>query len=163
MTTFILFTALIISFFTDVKDRRIFNIITFPAMIIGILIHTMTNGLDGLVFSMMGLGTGFALLIIPYALKGMAAGDVKLLMAIGALKGTAFVIGSFLYIAIAGGIIALAILIIKKELISSLERILFSARIKTLDTLNKDELHHAFPYGVAIVLGTIGYYGVNVF
>lgn len=92
----------------------------------------------------------------------MAAGDVKLLMAIGALKGSSFTFSSFLYIAIIGGIIALIILLVKKDLLNSLKRIIFSAQFKTLDTLSKNELHHAFPYGVAIVFGTLSYYGVNV-
>jgi len=163
MTTIVLFIALAISFITDIKKRRIFNIITFPAMLMGLFFHTITNGWDGFLFSLLGIVTGFGLLMIPYALNGMAAGDVKLLMAIGALKGSAFTFSSFLYIAIIGGIIALIILIVKKDLVNSLKRILFSAQFKTLNSLSKDELHHAFPYGVAIVLGTLSYYGVSVF
>ncbi|WP_102348663.1 A24 family peptidase [Bacillus sp. Marseille-P3661] len=162
MTYVILLIALLISFFTDIKKRKILNIVTFPAMLLGIVLHTLTAGWDGFVFSSLGLLTGFALLIIPYALGGMAAGDVKLLMAIGALKGTAFVIGSFIYIAIIGGIIALIILLKQRELLSSLKRIFFSAQLRTLNGLSKNELHHAFPYGVAIVLGTVGYTGVSL-
>jgi prepilin peptidase CpaA len=163
VTSIILFIALIISFITDVRDRKILNMVTLPSIVFGIGFNTITGGMDGLQFSLLGMITGFGLFFIPYALKGMAAGDVKLLMAIGALKGSTFVIGSFLYIAIIGGIIALIILVKNKELLSSLKRIFFSAQFRTLDNLNKNELHHAFPYGVAIVLGTLGYYGVNVF
>lgn len=154
--------ALAISFFTDIKSRRILNAVTLPAIMIGLIFHTVANGWDGLLFSFLGLLTGFVLLLIPYALNGMAAGDVKLMMAIGALKGSAFVFGSFLYIAVIGGILALIILITKKELKSTLSRIFASAQLKTLDSLNKHEYHHAFPYGVAIVLGTMSYFGVNV-
>ncbi|WP_458413553.1 A24 family peptidase [Schinkia sp. CFF1] len=159
----LLIVILGISLFTDIKYRKILNVVTFPAMILGLLLNMFTHGWDGFLFSFYGLLTGFALLIIPYLLGGMAAGDVKLLMAIGALKGTAFVIGSFLYIAIIGGIIALIILIMKRELLDSLKRIFFSFQLRTLDSLSKAEIHHAFPYGVAIVLGTVLYTGVNVF
>jgi prepilin peptidase CpaA len=163
MTTIILMIALAISFFTDIKNRKILNIVTLPAILIGILTHTFINGFDGFLFSLLGMLTGFGLLFIPYALKGMAAGDVKLVMAIGALKGSAFVFGSFLYIAIIGGIIALIILIIQKDLLNTLKRIFISAHFKTLDSLSKNEYHHAFPYGVAIVLGTISYYTMSYF
>lgn len=163
MTMIILFLALTISFFTDLKNRKILNIVTFPAIFFGLIYNSITLGWDGFLFSFYGLLAGFALLVIPYALGGMAAGDVKLLMAIGALNGTVFVIGSFLYIAIIGGIIALLILIKKKELVDSLKRIFFSAQLRTLNGLSKNELHHAFPYGVAIVVGTVIYTGVNVF
>jgi prepilin peptidase CpaA len=162
-TMTILALALIISFFTDIKNRKILNIVTLPSILTGFVFNTISMGWDGFVFSTLGLLTGFGLLILPYALGGMAAGDVKLLMAIGALKGSTFVFGSFLYIAIIGGIIALIILLKKKELLSSLQRIFLSAQLRTLNNLSKNELHHAFPYGVAIVLGTVLYTGVNVF
>jgi prepilin peptidase CpaA len=136
--------------------------VTFPAMLAGLIVHAVTSGWDGFLFSFLGLATGFALLVIPYGLGGMAAGDVKLLMAIGALKGAGFVFGSFLYVAIIGGIISILILIKNKEFISSLKRIFLSAQLKTLDGLSKDEYHHAFPYGVAIVLGTVCFYGVGL-
>jgi len=162
MIYLILFVILGISLLTDIKYRKIFNAVTFPAIFLGLILNTITHGWDGFQLSLFGMLTGFGLLFIPYLLGGMAAGDVKLLMAIGALKGTVFVIGSFLYIAIVGGIIALIILIMKKELLSSLKRIFFSFQLRTLDSLSKSELHHAFPYGVAIVLGTVLYTGVNM-
>jgi prepilin peptidase CpaA len=136
--------------------------VTFPAIGLGVLVHTFTAGLDGLFFSLLGIVIGFGLLIFPYLLGGMAAGDVKLLMAIGALKGTAFTFGSFIYIAIIGGIIAVIILVMKKEFSTTIKRMIFSLRLQTLDGLNKNEIHHAFPYGVAIVLGTGCYLGVNL-
>jgi prepilin peptidase CpaA len=160
MTYFLLFIALVISFITDIKNRKILNIVTIPTIVLGLLLNTLASGWEGLLFSFLGMATGFGLLIIPHALGGMAAGDVKLLMAIGALKGTAFVFGSFLYIAIIGGVIAFVLLVKQRELIHSLKRIFFAAQIRTLDGLNKNELHHAYPYGVAIVLGTLCYTGV---
>lgn len=161
ITNLILFIALAISFFTDIKNRKILNIVTFPSMLFGLVLHTIISGWDGFTFSLFGLLAGFGLLIIPHLMGGMAAGDVKLLMAIGALKGTSFVLGSFIYIAIIGGIIAFVILLVKKELLVSLRRIFFSARLRTFNTLSTSELHHAFPYGVAICFGTLSYFGVG--
>ncbi|OIJ11057.1 prepilin peptidase [Anaerobacillus alkalilacustris] len=163
MTFVVLLITLAISFITDIKSRKIFNIVTFPSMFIGIIFNTITFGWEGLFFSILGLLTGFGLLVIPYALGGIAAGDVKLLMAIGALQGSSFVFGSFLYITIIGGVIALVLLIMQGELRNTIKRIFTTAQLKTLNGLNKNELHHAFPYGVAIVLGTICYTGVIYF
>ncbi|MDX5474259.1 MAG: prepilin peptidase [Bacillaceae bacterium] len=161
MTVIILLIALSISLYTDIISRKILNIVTFPTMLTGLLWHTGSNGLDGFTFSALGIATGFALLVIPYALGGMAAGDVKLLMAIGALQGAMFTFYSFLYIALCGGLIAIFILIRKKELGSTLKRIFFFAQLRTLDGVSKEELHHKFPYGVAIFLGTVFYTGVT--
>ncbi|WP_096156533.1 A24 family peptidase [Bacillus sp. FJAT-45066] len=161
MTMIILLIALTISLYTDVKNRKILNIVTFPAMLLGLVLNTITNGLDGFTFSILGILTGFALLVIPYALGGMAAGDVKLLMAVGALQGAIFTFYSFLYIALLGGLIAFFLLMRKKELGSTLKRIFFFAKLGTLDGVSKDEFHKAFPYGVAIFLGTVCYAGVS--
>jgi prepilin peptidase CpaA len=161
MTSIVLFIILMISFYTDIKERKILNIVTFPAMAFGLIFYGISTGMDGFLFSILGLLTGLGLLIIPYALGGMAAGDVKLLMAIGALKGTSFVFGSFIYIALVGGVIALLILLFKRRLLSTLKRIFVTAKLQTLAGLSEDELHQAFPYGVAIVLGTVCYVGVN--
>ena len=157
----IMFIALLISLYTDIKNRKILNIVTFPTILIGFLINTISLGWEGFLLSLLGMLTGFGLLVVPYLLGGMAAGDVKLLMAIGALQGAAFTFASFLYTALFGGLIAVIILISRKELGSSLKRIFFFAQLKTLDGVSKDELHHAFPYGVAIFLGTVVYTGVT--
>ncbi|MEH7381312.1 A24 family peptidase [Bacillus sp. JJ1533] len=157
-----LFLALLISFITDIKERKIYNLVTFPTMLIGLIFHTVSNGWDGLQFSFFGILTGFGLLLIPYVLGGMGAGDVKLLGAIGALKGSTFVFQSFFVIAIIGGVIAIAILIHKKEVGFFFKRIFFAMRFRTLDGIDKEDMHHAFPYGVAIVIGTLLYSGVEL-
>jgi len=157
-----LFFALLISFITDIKERKIYNIVTFPTMVIGLTYHTVTNGWDGLQFSFLGILTGFGLLLIPYILGGMGAGDVKLLGAIGALKGSYFVFQSFFVIAIIGGIIAFVILLSKKEVGFFFKKVFFAMRFRTLDGLDKEDMHHAFPYGVAIVIGTLLYSGVGL-
>lgn len=157
----ILLFILTISFITDLKSRRILNILTFPTMMIGLTYHTINAGLDGLIFSGIGLLLGLGLLFIPYLMDGMGAGDVKLLAAIGALKGAAFVLGAFLFTAIIGGLIATIILITKKELLTTIKRLLFFTKIGKLHGLDQSEYHHAFPYGVAIVLGTALQLGVS--
>lgn len=158
----ILLLILVVSFITDLKNRRILNIITFPTMAIGLTYHTITAGWAGLSFSGLGLLLGLGLLFIPYLLDGMGAGDVKLLAAIGALKGTAFVFGAFLFTAIIGGLIALIILLTKKELLTTLKRIFIFTKIRTISGLDRSEYHHAFPYGVAIVLGTATQLGISL-
>lgn len=160
--TFILFLALSISFITDIKERLILNIVTFPAIILGLVLNTFQNGWEGLLFSFIGLLLGFGLLVIPYALGGIAAGDVKLLAAIGALKGASFVFSSFIYTSIIGCLIAILFLVKRKELFSSLKRIFISAKLKTLDSLDKTEMTETLPYGVAIALGTFLHMGVNL-
>jgi prepilin peptidase CpaA len=73
----------------DLRERRIPNFLVFPAALAGVILNSFGNGLSGLLFAAKGLGLGFGLLLIPYLVKGMMAGDVKFAMAIGAFVGAA--------------------------------------------------------------------------
>jgi prepilin peptidase CpaA len=157
-----LFILLLTSSITDIRKRKILNSITFPAMVTGLLYNTVLTGWDGFLFSLYGILLGFGLLMIPYILGGMGAGDVKLLGAIGALKGASFVFGAFIYIALIGGIIAIIILLKNKGLFDAFKRIQFSILTRSLNGLNQSEMNGGIPYGVPISVGTVIYFGVNV-
>ena len=118
MNLFILFIIIILislSSVYDIKYRRIPNFITFPAILIGIFYHSYNSGFDGFRFSFLGTITGIGLLIGPYFLGKMGAGDAKLLGAVGSFIGVKSVFLSFLFTALAGGIYALLIIILNKS------------------------------------------------
>jgi prepilin peptidase CpaA len=71
----------------DVRQRRIPNRITFPAIAVGLAAHTLGGGWSGLGdAALAGLIAGGVFLIF-YLAGGMGAGDVKLMIAIGCLAG----------------------------------------------------------------------------
>jgi prepilin peptidase CpaA len=157
---FILSIALIISLFTDLKDRKILNIVTIPTILFGLIFFSITQGWNGFLFSILGLFVGLVVLIIPFLLGGMGAGDVKLMGAIGALMGTSFVFYSFIYAALIGGVISLLLIINSKGLKDSIKlffyNLIFFQKSFVSMIVNKDkEKSITFPYGVPIVLGTI--------
>lgn len=85
----VILTALVVAVsLFDWRQRRIPNFLVFPAMLLGLILHSASEGLGGLLFSLKGIWIGFALLFIPYLMKGMKAGDVKFAMAIGAFTGS---------------------------------------------------------------------------
>ncbi|MEH7374830.1 A24 family peptidase [Neobacillus drentensis] len=158
---FVLITALLISLITDIKKRKILNIVTLPAILFGFIYYTVFQGLEGFLFSGRGFLLGLSLLLIPYLLGGMGAGDVKLMAAIGALMGTSFVLYSFVYIALIGGLISVVLIMNKNGIKNSLRSFFFQiiylrGNLGSL-LLNKDKSSSiSFPYGVAIVFGTLG-------
>ncbi|SEM94119.1 prepilin peptidase CpaA [Mesobacillus persicus] len=160
MGSFILVLVLIISFFTDIKSRKILNIITLPTIIFGIIFNIYTGGVEGFFISGKGLLVGLGLLLIPYLLGGMGAGDVKLLTAIGALMGSSFVFYSFIYSALIGGAIALVLICKQKDFWQSMKKLLFNFTFfrgnlgSMVIDKNEKASRISFPYGVAIVLGT---------
>ena len=56
-----------IAVITDVRYKKIPNILTFSGMIFAIGYHSLVWGFDGLIFSMEGLFLGMALLIAFYS------------------------------------------------------------------------------------------------
>lgn len=88
---------------TDTKSGKILNKVTFPAMLAGLLLNGVFGGAAGLLWSLVGWGVGMGIQWVPFMLGLAKAGDVKLLAAVGALKGWAFCTFGFVYGAAAFG------------------------------------------------------------
>lgn len=156
----ILLITLLISLITDIRKRKILNIVTLPAILIGFIYYIATLGWEGFLFSGKGFLVGFTLLLIPYLLGGMGAGDVKLMAAIGALTGAKFTFYAFIYIALIGGIISLILIMKKRGVWNSIKSFFFllfflRSNFVSLKLNSNKESSILFPYGVPIVLGTI--------
>jgi prepilin peptidase CpaA len=94
---------------TDVRSRKIPNLLTFGAALCGLLFHVALSGVPGLVTATSGWATGVALFLPFFLLRGMGAGDVKLLAALGAWLGPMQTIWLALFTSIAGGVMALIV------------------------------------------------------
>lgn len=150
----ILIMILVICLITDIKERKIYNKVIFPGLLIAVAGSAVMNGWEGVTQSMLGFLTGLGILLIPYLLGGMGAGDVKLLALIGAFKGTMFVLNTALFMALVGGLIALGILLFRKGLIKRLIYAFATRRYGLkISLIDKESMKATYPYGVAIVAG----------
>lgn len=111
----LILAVLAIAVVTDVRRRRIYNALTFPAMVIGLAIGGVTDGLSGLLVALAGLLLGAALFAIPVGFLGRGAGDLKLLAALGAFGGPVFVVWCALLTGVAGALFAVAVLLSKRR------------------------------------------------
>lgn len=76
---------------TDIWKYQVHNLLTIPLMATGVIFQGCIGWYEGgwsgagvqVGLSLEGMAFGFAVLLIPYLMGGMGAGDVKLLMAIG--------------------------------------------------------------------------------
>lgn len=93
----------------DVRTRRIPNRLTLGSAATAMLFHGATGGLPGLGQAIGGWSVGLALFLPFFLLRGLGAGDVKLLAALGAWLGPSLVLWTGLYTAIAGGVLALVV------------------------------------------------------
>jgi len=146
----------------DVLTHKIPNWVTFPSVMLGMLINCYVEGLHGLVFSILGLTTGFLLLFVVYLLGGMGAGDVKLLCAVGALLGPKLVFYTFIWMALAGGTLAIALIFYKKAFSQTLRNLktlllgwILRAPSEEADLTIRNQSLIKLPYGVAIAVGAI--------
>ncbi|MGJ9457688.1 A24 family peptidase [Oceanobacillus sp. CF4.6] len=155
MIDIFLIIILLICLITDIKNRMIYNKVIYPALLITFIYHFTTGGWEGLSHSFIGFLIGFGLLLIPYFMGGMGAGDVKLLALIGAIKGSAFVFQSFIYIAIIGALMAIAIILFRRGMLKSMIYFLSSLKngVVLKGGISRGSLTATYPYGVAIVGG----------
>lgn len=157
----LLFVVLIGASICDIRTQKIPNLLVFPAAILAVGYYGITDGLNGLLFSAGGLAIGTGIFLLPYVMGAMGAGDAKLMGAVGAVLGPQRVFIALLFTALAGGIYALLLLIIRYRDCKG-----FLCRSwKTLRTLvvtgqfivipaAANEKKPSLYYGVAIAVGT---------
>jgi prepilin peptidase CpaA len=112
----LLVTVVSISVYTDLRSGKILNKIVLPCVPLGLLIWGIADGANGILFSLGGMAIGSIALLLAAALRWIAPGDAKLILAIGALTGARFVSSAMVYCALAGGLMALIFLARKRLL-----------------------------------------------
>jgi prepilin peptidase CpaA len=145
---------------TDLKSRKIYNAVLFPILFTALIIHTIMGGLGGLSHAVLGTIVGLSILLIPFLLGGMGAGDVKLLAVIGGIKGIWFVLFTSFYMALAGGVIAVFILLFHKGFKKRMKQIILFFHgllngVKFPIISDAVGMKTTYPYGVAIAAGAI--------
>jgi prepilin peptidase CpaA len=111
LTFSVLFVIGVIASITDIRERKIYNLLTYPSMILGFVLWSVFAGADGLITSLIGFAIAFGIFLIIFLFGGFGAGDVKYSAAIGAIMGYPMVVNWIVISAIVGGLFALALFI----------------------------------------------------
>ena len=109
----------------DTRTRKIPNVITGPALLLGIgaqLLHgwMVHKGWGGGLLSLVGALVAGAVLLPGWLAKWMGAGDVKLMAAVGAWLGFPLSFYAVLFTLVAGGAIAVVVALRRGILVRSL-------------------------------------------
>jgi prepilin peptidase CpaA len=151
--------VLLIAVVTDLRSSRIPNWLTFPAMGFALAAHVWASGIDGLLFSLAGAGTGLGLFFFIHLAGGIGAGDVKLMAAIGAFLGLYGVLSCAWLAMILGGIYAVGALCYQHGLAAAVERLVYAAYgavvIGGSAWTRELTLPFKLRYGLAIATGTL--------
>jgi prepilin peptidase CpaA len=146
----------------DVREHRIPNWLTYPAIVLGLLLRGGLFGLKGLGSAVAGLLLAGGIMFLFYAVRAMGAGDVKLMAAIGSLVGPEHAIVVLLATAICGGVMAIVYAVYRGRMGATLRNLgsvlWFHARsgLQAHPELNLDNpTALRMPYGLAIATGTL--------
>lgn len=163
-----LLILLLIAAWQDIRYYRIPNTLVFSGAVTGLLLHTLLpqhmGGL-GLLTSLAGLGIGLVVLLPLYLLRAMGAGDIKLMAMIGAFVGPASMLIITVYVLLAGGVLALSIVLLRGKLSKLVDnlKLMFMLRLRGSSTASLStakalpQSAGKLPYGVAIAAGTLAY------
>jgi prepilin peptidase CpaA len=147
----------------DLESRRIPNLLLLTGVTGALVLHLLSpRPLAALGAALGGFALGLAILLPFYLLRGMAAGDVKMMAAVGAFTGPADALHIVIIAWCAGGVMALAILIVRGRLrlvLSNLWGMLRPMLLRLPGGVTPGERGQpsagSIPYGVAIAAGTI--------
>lgn len=159
---FVLILTAVIGGFTDARNGKIYNVLTFPVMVMGLglnlgLGQLQGSALRGLETAAGGILAGIAIQFVPFWLGLIKGGDVKFLAAAGALKGPVFVFWGFLYGAALFGVYAIILLAAQGKLAQSLTNIreyLKTWMVLRMETDPAKPASQAYmPWGVSLAAG----------
>lgn len=105
----------VIAAVTDVRTFKVYNLLTIPLMVTGVAYHGLTEGTAGVVQSLCGILFGVGILMLPFLMGGMGAGDVKLLAAVGAWLGMPLTLYVFIASGLASGLCAILMVTFQKS------------------------------------------------
>lgn len=149
---------------TDLALRRIPNVLILCGLLVALLLHGYTGTpIDLLTTWLAGIATGFLVFLPLYALRGMAAGDVKLMAMTGAFVGPGIACRIAMLTCLFGGVLGLVMLVFNgrwrvlfRNLGILLPPLLYRLAGYPLEpvAIPRSASAGGIPYGVAIALGT---------
>lgn len=139
----------------DVRVRRVPNALTMTVASVGLMLAMGGQGELTVGGALAGLVVGLAVMLPGHVLGATGAGDVKLVAAFGTLLGPAGILGAFIRMAIAGGVIALMVAISRGRLRDTLDgtALLVVTRGQAATVISDSAVNNKFPYAPAIAIG----------
>lgn len=161
---FIMVPGIIWASWIDYKDRRVPNWLNAAIAVTGFFAQAHWFGLSGVGAGALGLLVGFAVLIVPWLMHGMGAGDVKLMMAIGVWLGPSLTAISFCAGGIVGGVIAVIMILATGRYWQARANLAtIMSKMSSRETVFSEygsaksfgETSQLLPYGVPLTIGTL--------
>jgi prepilin peptidase CpaA len=164
---FVLTAIVLIAGVSDIRSRRIPNWLTLTAVVLGFALNSFLFEWAGFWLALKGLGLATLIYFPFYLVRGMGAGDVKLMAGIGALVGP----GVWFIIFVVTALLGLAFAVILTLLTGRVRKTVFNFGFMVKELLSfrapyvsneeldiKSGKSVGLPHGAVIALGTIGFF-----
>ena len=164
ITCAILVPGVLLASWIDYTQRRVPNWLNLALILSGLTVQGIFFGWTGLGIGFGGLLTGLALLIVPWLMHGLGAGDVKLLAAIGVWLGPILAFYSFALGAAIGGVAAIVMILFTGRLKMAWANLgIILAKCSNRQTVFSEfgsaksfgTSSQLLPYGVPLTAGTL--------
>lgn len=144
----------------DLASRRIPNLLLLSGLVAALSLHAVSpDPGKALLSCLAGAAAGLAIFMPFYLLRGMAAGDVKMMATVGAFTGPAVALHIAILSWCAGGLMALAIIVCRRRVRTALANLWGILRPAVLrlpaGPAGTRESAGSMPYGLAIAAATI--------
>jgi prepilin peptidase CpaA len=180
----VLGVVLLVAAVTDVRTGKIYNWLTYPAVLIGLIGHGLCGYLAcggwegalygsaaiydgnheltsppvmGLLSALGGLAVGFGPLLLAWMAGGIGGGDAKIMAAVGALAGWRFAMASMFCgfaVAIVMGLFILFRRQLMKETLTRMGRFVVLWLFKSQPGSPHGENSPTIPFGTALCIGS---------
>ena len=164
LTCLVLVPAVLLASWIDHAQRRVPNWLNAALAAAGLIAQSVYFGWAGLGAGLLGLLVGFGVLILPWAMNGMGAGDVKLMAAIGAWFGPLMTLAAFAVGAMIGGVIAVVMIVRSSRISEAWANMgVILIKMRSRDTMFSEfgsakslgEQPQLLPYGVPLTIGSL--------
>lgn len=163
-TCAILIPGVLLASWIDYAQHKVPNWLNATLIAVGFGVQGFYHGPTGIWIGFCGMWVGFGVLIIPWMMHGMGAGDVKLMAAIGVWFGPWMTLVSFALGAVIGGIIAAVMIVAARKTRYAMANLsIIMVKCTSRDTLFSDfgsaksfgNTSALLPYGVPLTIGSL--------
>ena len=168
----LLVLLLVLAAWSDLQTRRIPNALVFGGTLLGMVAQLCVPGTAGGLSALGGMAACLALMLPMYVLRAMGAGDVKLMVMVGAFLGLPLAASAALAVFLAGGVLALVYALCKGAIGKSLTNMADVVQGAALSLATGERPSLAIdaaksagrvPYALAIAVGTVGFLMLHQF
>ncbi len=167
----VVIVATMVAAVTDIRRFKVYNLLTVPLLLSGLIFHAATEGLAGVSGSLLGALFGFGSLLMIYVMGGMGAGDVKLMAGVGAWLGLPLTFYVLIASSLAAGVFAVGLLVVSRSVsetwlnlqilafrLSTLGRHLGSEDRLETEMKRADHRRRLIPFAAMVALGVVATY-----